>query len=322
MLRLDSDWIRPVTVTLTNATVSSSEVIGSACHVIKIIDEQTVQLFAPMKHEPKGGVGGVGNAVIDLGSGGHDIGSDGLDPGSSGLDPGSAVVDPGCSDTHTRSSVDDTATEDHDSVCSPCDPGNNSRASENEVCESRLRINVLKWRIGDPGNKICDSKTNVLDPGSSDLDPGSAVVDPGCSDIATGSSVGDTRTNDHEPVCSPCHPGNDSRVSGNDVCESRGQISVLKWRIGDPGNKICDSKTNVLDLRSIVCDLGGGVHGSENVPTDARKGVRDLGSCFNDSGSNIHDRESRESDLGNAALEPGCDVGRYKSTYQQAQFSL
>ena len=212
MLRLDSDWIRPVTVTLTNATVSSSEVIGSACHVTKIIDEQTVHLIAPMKHEPKGGVGGIGNAVIDLGSSSHDI-------------------------------------------------------------------------------------------GSGDLGPESTVVDPGCSDTDTGNSVGDTRTNDHEPVCSPCHPGNDSG----------GQISVLKWMVGDPGNKICDSKTNVLDTGSIVCHLGSGVHGSDNVPTDASKGVRDLGSCSNDSGSNIHDRESRESDAGNAALEQGCDIGRCKS---------
>ena len=57
VMRLDSDWIRPVMVTLTNATVSSSEVIGSAtCHVAKIIDEQTIQLTTLMKHEPKGGV--------------------------------------------------------------------------------------------------------------------------------------------------------------------------------------------------------------------------------------------------------------------------
>ena len=70
VLRLDSDWIRPVTVTLTNATVSSSEVIGSACHVAKIIDLQTIQLTALMKYEPRGNVG---NVISDLGSSSLDV---------------------------------------------------------------------------------------------------------------------------------------------------------------------------------------------------------------------------------------------------------
>ena len=248
MLRLDSDWIRPVTVTLTNATVSSSEVIGSPCHVSKIIDEQTVHLIAPMKHEPKGAGGGVGNAVIDLGSSCHDT-------RTGDLGPKSTVVDLG------------------------------------------------------------------PDTGSGSLDPGSAV-DPRCSDTDTASSVGDTGTKDHDPVHSLCNPGNDARVSGTDVCESGGQISV-----GDSGNKICDSKRNVLDPGSIVCDLGNGVHGSENVPTDAIWSVNDLGSSA--SGSGVHDRESLESDPGNAAHVQGCDLGGYnlnKCTlliyYQQVKLTL
>ena len=225
---------------MNNATVSSSKVIGSACHVTKIIDEQTIQLIAPLKHESIVAGGGAGNAIIDLGSSSHDI-------GSGDLVPESTVVDLG------------------------------------------------------------------LGMGSGGLDPGTTIVDPRCSDTDTACSVGDTGTKDRDPVLvhSLCDTVNDARVSGNDVCESAGQISVPKWRVGDPGNKICDSKRNVIDPGIIGCDLGSGVLGSENVPTDASNGVGDLGNNANDSRSGVHDRESLESDPGNAAHEQGCDLGRY-----------
>ena len=232
MLRLDSDWIRPVTVTLTNATVSSSEVIGSPCHVTKIIDEQTVHLIAPMKHEPKGAGagGGVGNAVIDLGSSCHDTGTGDLGPESTvvdlglgtesgGLDPGRAAADSRCSDTDTASSVGDTGTKDRDPVRvhSLHGPVNDTRVSGTDVCESAGQISV-----GDSGNKICDSKRNVLDPGSIVCDLGNGVH--GSENVPTdaiwsvndlGSSASGSGVHDRESLESD--PGNAAHVQGCDL---------------------------------------------------------------------------------------------------------
>ena len=177
MLRLDSDWIRPIAVTLTNATVSSSEVIGSACHVAKIINEQTVQLYAPIKHEPRGGVG---NVITDLGSSSHDTGSGGLGPestvvdlnaGSGVLDPGSAVVDPGCNVTDTGSYVGDTGTNHHDPIHSPCDP---------DICESGNICCDAKRNVGDLGSGVHGSEKGSMDRESCESDPGNSAKEQGC----------------------------------------------------------------------------------------------------------------------------------------------
>ena len=175
MLRLDSDWIRPVTVTLTNATVSSSEVIGSACHVTKIIDEQMIQLTLPLKCELEGyGVSGLdtGSTVVDLGSSDLETGSGAFkresvfDPGNSGLDPGSTVdpvssdletesasAAPGCSDTVTGSSDDDTGSRGQYPVFGLCDPGKAVPGSGIDVCE--------------PGGSVSEPKCDVIDAGCS-----------------------------------------------------------------------------------------------------------------------------------------------------------
>lgn len=53
MLNLESDWKRPVLVNLTNATVSSSAVIGSTSHVANVVNEQTVELTSVTQHYPR-----------------------------------------------------------------------------------------------------------------------------------------------------------------------------------------------------------------------------------------------------------------------------
>ena len=43
-LSLESDWKHPVVVSLTNATIASSEVTGSTSHKVKVINDQTLEL--------------------------------------------------------------------------------------------------------------------------------------------------------------------------------------------------------------------------------------------------------------------------------------
>ena len=43
-LNLESDWKHPVVVSLTNATIASSEVTGSTSHKVKVINDQTLEL--------------------------------------------------------------------------------------------------------------------------------------------------------------------------------------------------------------------------------------------------------------------------------------
>ena len=193
MLRLDSDWIRPVTVTLNNATVSSSKLIGSACHVAEIIDQQTVQLYLPLKCEPEfGGVCGLDSGSgVDIGGSGLDPGNV-VDPGSSGLDTGSislapgstivysgildfgtgiggldsvrTVVDPGYNITDIESPVADTI--DQDTSCDLCDPGKDVHGSGIDLCETGGSVSEPKYDVRDEGCKICDSNGNALRPGS------------------------------------------------------------------------------------------------------------------------------------------------------------
>ena len=179
-LRLDSDWIRPVTVTLNNATVSSSEVIGSACHVAEVIDQQTVQLYLPLKCEPEfGGVSGLDSGSgVDIGSSGLDTGNISLDPGSTivysgildfdtgigGLDSFRTVVDPGYNITDIESPVADT--NDQDTSCDLCDPGKDVHASGIDLCETGGSGSEPKYDVRDEGCKICDSNSNALRPGS------------------------------------------------------------------------------------------------------------------------------------------------------------
>ena len=186
MLRLDSDWIRPVTVTLTNATVSSTEVIGSVCHVAKIIDEQTIQLTLPLKCELEGyGVSGLdtGSTVVDLGSSDLETGSGAFkresvfDRGNSGLDPGSTVdpvssdletesasADPG-SDTKTASSDGDTGSSGHAPVFGLCDPGKAVPGSGIDVCETGGGVSEPKCDVIDVGCRLFGSKVSKR-PGS------------------------------------------------------------------------------------------------------------------------------------------------------------
>ena len=178
-MRLDSDWIRPVTVTLTNATVSSSEVIGSACHVAKIIDEHMVQLTLPLKCELEGcGVSGLdtGSTVVDPGNSALETGSGSLEreggvhPGSNDLETGSgalekeSVFDPECSDTETGSSDGGTGSRGHDPVCRLCDPGKEVYVSGIDVCETGGSVSEPKCDVSDAGCKIRDPQSNA--PGS------------------------------------------------------------------------------------------------------------------------------------------------------------
>ena len=170
MLRLDSDWIRPVTVTLTNATVSSSEVIGSPCHVTKIIDEQTVQLTMPLKYESKKEnieVSGLDteSTVVDPGSSDLETGNVALEK-ESVVDPESASADPGCSYTETVSSLGDTGSRGHDPVRRLCDPEKDVRGSGIDVCETGGSVSEPKCDVSDAGCKIFGSKRNALRPRS------------------------------------------------------------------------------------------------------------------------------------------------------------
>ena len=170
--------------------VSSSKVIGSPCHVTKIIDEQTIQLTLPLKCELEGyGVSGLdtGSTVVDLGSSDLETGSGAFkresvfDPGNSGLDPGSTVdpvssdletesasADPG-SDTKTASSDGDTGSSGHAPVCGLYDPGKAVPGSGIDVCEPGGSVSEPKCDVIDAGCRLFGSKVskrNTLRPGS------------------------------------------------------------------------------------------------------------------------------------------------------------
>ena len=137
MLKLESDWKRPVLVNLTNATVSSSEVIGSTSHVTKVIDEQTVELTSRTKHNTGSDVNNTGSGVCDPGMGVRDQGSGVHDQGSV-RDQGSGVCDPGSGD-HGRGVRDQGSS------------------------------------VRDPGSGVCDRGSEFCDPGSSFCDTGCGI---------------------------------------------------------------------------------------------------------------------------------------------------
>ena len=312
VMRLDSDWIRPVTVTLNNATVSSSKVIGSSCHVAKIIDERTVQLSLPLKCDPVVGGGGVsgldtGIVVVDPESSDLDKGSGGLeresvfDPESSGLDTGSVVVDLG---------------------------GNDLEAG---------------FTVLDPGSIGLDSGTSDVDLGSGDLDTGSLVVDPGCcdsdtesalvelgiSDIDAASHDGDTGTNSHEPESGSYGPWEHDLGSGSVDLDTgnggldTGSVADLGSCDLNTGSSVCDTERNGYDSESGLYDPGRNVVSSKNNVLDQGCGGGDKVSPEAISVAQQNGvRGPGNSDARNSRRDAGCDMGRCNAPFQKVTFSL
>jgi len=52
MLNLKSDWKCPVVVTTSNATVCSSELIGSPSHAVKVVNSQTLEVTSLPSDNP------------------------------------------------------------------------------------------------------------------------------------------------------------------------------------------------------------------------------------------------------------------------------
>ena len=62
MLNLKSDWKCPVVVTTSNATVCSSELIGSPSHAVKVVNSHMLEVTSLPSHNPR-------SDVVDQGSG-------------------------------------------------------------------------------------------------------------------------------------------------------------------------------------------------------------------------------------------------------------
>ena len=222
MVRFDSDWIRPVTVTLNNATVSSSEVIGTACHVAKIIDEQTVQLTLPLKCDPEfGGVCGLdtgsgaliresvidpGSSCLDTGSITFDTGSV-VDIGSGGLDPGIISLDPGTTIVYSGILDIDTGIRGLDPV-SDVDPGCNVADIESSVGDTETNVEDTICGLCDPGKDIYVSGIDVCETGGCVREPKYDVSDAGCK-------ICDSKSNALRPRSRG--PGSDAHEQGRDL---------------------------------------------------------------------------------------------------------
>lgn len=67
VLNLESDWKCPVVVSLTNATVSSSDMIGSTSHKVKVINSQTLELTSVTANDSRMEAGDLGKvSEVDL----------------------------------------------------------------------------------------------------------------------------------------------------------------------------------------------------------------------------------------------------------------